>query len=136
MTKELMIAGYSIEDLKKQRAAIQKDANKVISDNIESATVIIQKILSTPSDEIDVESLAKQATEMLETAEVVAGVSGCTFYLPFREDGYGDSFANDLENMEDEDDDNIFDRYPALRKLQGQLESMEYDSCNWHSSRC
>ena len=82
MKKDIVINGVSIEELKKQRAAIRQGASKVISDNIEAATKLVHEIMKAESKDAALK-LAEEAYEHLDTAEIVSGVSGVQFFLPF-----------------------------------------------------
>lgn len=133
MTKDIIINGVSIEELKKQRAAIQKDASKIISDNIEAGTKIVEKILES-EDQEEANTLAEEAYEHFDTAKVVAGVSGVSFFLPFYEE-YGRYGSNEILSQRLENDDK-FEWDSAISQLYGILEDMESDSRAWHSSTC
>jgi hypothetical protein len=133
MTKDIIINGVSIEELKAQRKAIQKDASKIIAENIKAGTEIVEKILVS-SDAGEIESLAKEAHEHFDNAYVVAGVSGVTFFLPFYEE-YGRYDSDDILSQRLEGQVGGDWGY-AMDQLYGILESMESDSRAWHSSMC
>jgi hypothetical protein len=145
MTKDIIINGVSIEELKKQRAAIQQGASKIISESIDAATEIVGQIMKSESKS-EAEQLAQEALEHLETAEVVSRVSGVEFFLPFYEE-YGRydhteilSCILDQEHLEeDEINENVefsWQDKNALYALYQKLGSMESDSRAWHSSMC
>lgn len=146
MKKDIVINGVSIEELKKQRQALQQGASKVISDNIEAATKLVHEIMKSESKE-DALKLAEEAYEHLDTAEIVSGVSGVQFFLPFYEE-YGPYEHDDIlssilsqDYVDDEDDvnDNVSFSWQdknALYKLYQKLENMESDSLAWNSSMC
>jgi hypothetical protein len=131
--KDIVINGVSIEELKKQRAAIKKDASKIIAENIEAGTKLVEQILAT-EDQEEADRLAKTAYEHFDTANIVAGVSGVEFFLPFYEE-YGRYDSDEIlsQRLEGELE---FDFTVALDQLYNILESMEGDSRDWHSSRC
>lgn len=142
--KDILINGISINALKEQRKAIQQGASKIISDSIEQGTEVVKELMKAESPE-QAEELAAKALELFETAEVVSGVSGVTFEIPYYEE-YGSefegvmSYALQQEDMA-EDDYNVnleyrYDDGSKLAKLVSLLESMESDSEGWHSSRC
>jgi hypothetical protein len=146
MAKDIIINGVSIEELKKQRKAIQQGASKIISDSIEAATKLVHEIMKAESKE-DALKLAEEAYEHLDTAEIVSGVSGVQFYLPFHEE-YGrhehDEILSSIlsqDYVDDEEDVNENASFSwqdknALYKLYNKLENMESDSLAWHSSMC
>jgi hypothetical protein len=145
MSKDIIINGVSIEELKKQRAAIRQDASKIIAENIEAATKLVHEIMKAESKE-EALKLAEEAYEYLDTAQVVSGVSGVTFFLPFYEE-YGRyesgeilSSILDQEHLdEDEINENIEFNWRdknALWQLHSKLSDMESNSRAWHSSMC
>lgn len=131
--KDIVINGVSIEDLKKQRAAIQKDASKIIAENIKVGTELVEKVLET-EDQSEADQFAKEAYEHFDTAKVVAGVSGVSFFLPFYEE-YGQYGSDEILSQRLENDDK-FEWDGAISQLYGILEDMESDSRAWHSSMC
>jgi ferritin-like metal-binding protein YciE len=145
MTKDIIINGVSIEELKKQRKAIQQGASKIISDSIEAATKLVGEIMESESKDQAL-TLAQEALEHLETAEVVSGVSGVTFFLPFYEE-YGRydnteilSSILEQEHLDEEEvNENVdfsWQDKNSLYALCEKLQSMESDSRAWHSSMC
>lgn len=139
MNDIIIIAGVNINDLKKQRDALKKDANKFVSDNIEQVTKLVNQIVEAESEE-EAEKLGKEAFELLEAAELVASVSGVTFLLPYYEEyGRYDSdevLSMKLENSENENLDDVYNSRTYLGKLYDLLGNMEADSLGWYSSRC
>lgn len=146
--KDIVINGVSIEELKKQRQLLQQGASKVIADSIDSATKLVAKIVEAETKDVALK-LAEEAYDHLDTAEIVSGVSGVEFYLPFYEE-YG-RYEHDVilssilsqEYVDDEEEVNenaSFETWgskqDALSKLYHKLESMESDSLAWNSSMC
>jgi hypothetical protein len=134
--KDIIINGVSVNELKKQRAAIREGAAKLIAENIETAKSLTRKIIES-EDKQEIEQLAKEAYEALDTANVLSGASGVNFYLPFYEE-YRDEdeiFSHMLEGSENELlDEAVWDG--ALGDLYSLFEDMESQSRDWHSSRC
>jgi hypothetical protein len=148
--QEIVIAGYSLEELKKIQNNVRKDANKHISDNIEAGTKLVKEMVALAEEtDFDVEEdgedfaavqevrakisgMAEQADSHFDTARTVAQISGVSFYIPFNEDwASGNALTDALE------DANLrYDFSEALEGLADTLEDMEYASKNWHSSRC
>lgn len=138
MKDDIMIAGYSVAELKKAREAMKKDAVQIISENIDKAKALLATLQEVVSVEV-MEVIAGEAVEYLETASVISDVTDVAYYLEFREDGYGGSLAHDLESHLEENDIDYWGdktKTPNLYKLSGLLENMESESRNWHSSRC
>jgi hypothetical protein len=145
--EEIIIGGYTIEELKKVQKAVQKDASKHMADFQSKAETAMHEIIAhaksvEDSDDEDaqidsalVESLAKVADESLRMVELIAGISGVEYYLLYSEDwgDNGDVWSNLLEEAGVE---NEYDSTTSLGKLFGILEDMEYQSRNWHSSSC
>lgn len=143
--EDIIIGGYTLEELKKVQAGVKKDASKIIADAIKAGEEAVKEIINLsnednfededekPSEEIatKINELAVIAENELAKAKLVSDISGVSYYLPFREDGYGDSYYYDLECNYRHLPDN-----GAVDALMSILEDMEYDSCNWHSSRC
>lgn len=145
MKKDIIINGISVEELKRQRVAIQKDAAKIIAENIDAATALVHKIVKAESKDQAL-TLAEEAYEHLDTAQVVSGVSGVEFFLPFYEE-YGRydpseilSSMLDQEHLDENDvNENIEFNWQdknALYQLYQKLGDMESDSRAWHSSMC
>jgi hypothetical protein len=138
--EDIIIAGYSINALKAQKAAIREGASKVIAESIEAANKLTEQLLESEDVE-EINALAQQAVDLLETAEVVAGVSGVSFFLPFYEE-YGQYDSHDIFSKKLEGSDNEalqaswYDFNNVLGKLYSQYERMESDSRGWYSSTC
>lgn len=142
-TKDIIIAGVSINALKKLKKDIREGASKVISDSIDDALRLSEEMFSVSTPE-EVIALAKQALELLETAEVVSNVSGVTFSLPYYEE-YGryessEVFSQRLEDAEYEDEDSVvnaaFHADSVMADLRDQFGNMESEARGWHSSTC
>lgn len=135
--EDIIINGVSVNSLKQQREAIREGASKIIAENIEKATALTRELLEC-EDYAEVERLAALAYQTLDTVQVVSGVSGVTFFLPYYEE-YGDNdgiITSLIDNTENEAVmDNLAAR-GAVRKLYSLLGSMETQSRDWHSSTC
>lgn len=134
MEQDIVINGVSVNELKKQRVAIREGASQIISENINIAKTLTQQLVESEDPKV-VERLAQEAYTALDTANVVSGVSGVTFYLPFYEE-YRDeeTFSSMLEETENEVVSANWDG--AVSKLYNLFEEMESQSRDWHSSRC
>lgn len=136
--EDIIINGVSINDLKEKKAAIQQGASQLISDSIDNATSLVQKLLDT-GEGIDQEAVAKEALEQLEVAALVSGISGVTFMLPYYEE-YGHYESNEIYSMQLDEAEHIEISWKKkdsnLWKLHQMLESMESDARDWHSSMC
>lgn len=142
--EDIVIAGISINQLKEQKKAIQQGAAKVIADAIEQGTATVEKLLQAESKE-EADTLAAEALALFETAEVVAGVSGVTFEIPYYEEygryEYNECLSTRLAQEDDDQEPNpyIDFRYgdgSKLQKLCSLLGNMESDSRGWNSSVC
>lgn len=134
MEQDIVINGVSVNELKKQRAAIREGASKIISENIDLAKTLTQQLVESEDPKV-IERLAQEAYTALDTANVVSGVSGVSFYLPFYEE-YRDeeTYSSMLEESENELVSENWDG--AVSKLYNLYEEMESQSRDWHSSRC
>lgn len=132
--KDIIINGVSINELKKQREAIRQGAAQVISDNIDLAKTLTQQLVEA-KDMTEIDNLAQQAYDALETASVVSGVSGISFYLPFYEE-YRDEDEDILSSVLDENDNELLSDSQKVQKLSSMFYTMERQSRDWHSSRC
>lgn len=135
--KDIIINGVSINELKKQRDSIRQGAAKIISENLEIAKELTQKLVES-TDKVEINSLAKEAYEALDNANVVAGVSGVSFLLPFYEE-YGryegeEIFSTLLEESDNEILKEVWD--DSVNQLYNLFYTMETQSRDWHSSRC
>lgn len=142
---DIVLNGVSIAELKKQKALIQKDASAFIAKGIADATALIKSIVAAaevadcrgveliPEQKEEIQEAARLATSILEDVKIVSAVSNVPFYLPFYEEyGYADErpYTAQLDDAL-----GVYDA-DAVIELHGVLEDMEYDSRNWHSSRC
>lgn len=143
--EDIIINGISVNTLKAQKAAIRQGATQVVSDSIEKGKAVVEKLLVAESKE-EADTLAAEALSLFETAEVVSGVSGVTFLLPYCEEygqyDYEDVLSNRIsqEDLEEEyQNPNLDFKYSdgsVLYKLYTLLVNMESDSLGWNSSRC
>lgn len=136
--EQIIIAGRTLDELKQIQQEVRKDANKFIAQFIEAGESAVKEILSLVeedaeevSDEIKdkVTELSVVAEKHLAQAKLISDISGVSYYLPYREHGYGESYYNDLENRYDGLPDN-----DAVSALFSILEDMESESRDWHSS--
>lgn len=138
---EITLGGYTLDELKKMKAAVSKDAQAFIATKMQEATNYfeqLRELIGEPEGEDEVEAteemqgLAKLANESFKQVKLVSGISGVTFYLDYHEDwgSTGDVLSSVLE------DAGLSWRCGALSDLFSTLENMEYDSRNWHSSSC
>lgn len=137
MTEDIIINGVSVNELKRQREAIREGAAQIISQNISLAQSLTEQLVQS-EDKDEIKSLAKQAFDALDTASVLSGVSGITFFLPFHEEyGNYDSseiYSSILEDCENELIDEVWD--DGVRELCELFYDMEAQSRDWNSSRC
>lgn len=147
MTTEITLGGFTVSQLKQIKASIQQDATAFIAKELERAQELTRQLISLVEDEEDfdidnarpelyseIESLAAQAEEAYSNVDVVAGVSGQAYYIPFYHE-YQDErpWTSELEDV------GLYawkDKSSALYKLRVTLESMEEDSRGWNDSTC
>jgi len=139
---EIVIAGVSIKELKRQKMAMQKEANSFVANTIQQAKAKMDELLEA-EDETTVEILAAEATELLENADLVATVCDVAFYIPYRETDYvycdEDSYAQKIEDASEENEQVFVTGYRAeskLNRLLGVLEGMESKVADWNTSTC
>lgn len=138
MKQDILINGVSVAELKRQKEAIQKDASRIVYNEMEKATKILNKLLQKSEDgwgyeltvsQEEADSLATEALEHLETAAIVARVANTTFYLPWDSEYDGDTpWSCKL----DDSDANS----KIFSKLYDVLSDMEGNSRSWNESRC
>lgn len=136
MKEDIIINGVSVNELKKQRDAIKQGASKIISENIELAKKLTKKLLKSKKSE-EILSLAKEAYEALDTANILSGVSGVTFSLPFYEE-YGNYESDEIFSFKLEESENelVNENWDSISDLYNLFYEMESQSRDWHSSRC
>ena len=137
---DIIIDGISVNELRKTKLALQKGASKFIAESIEQVKSIVKDRLVVATNYDEAEVAAQEALGILENAQLVAGVSGVSFYLPYYEE-YGGDYEYDILSkvIENADEDEIGSYYGgggALSKLYSLLEDMESETRNWHSSSC
>lgn len=142
--EDIVINGVSINGLKAQKAAIQQGAAKIISDSIDAGSAIVEKLLKAESKG-EADTLAAEALHHFEVAEVVAGVSGVTFEIPYYEEygryDYNECLSSRIAQEDDDVEPNKFLDFSygdgsKLQKLCSLLNNMESDSRGWNSSVC
>ena len=134
---DIIIDGISINELKKTKAALQQGASKFISDSISQVQEIVKERLVTATNYGEAEAAAKEALALLENAQLVSGVSGVSFFLPYCEE-YGNCDDILLQMIENGDHEVVGKYYggTTLGKLHNLLESMGSTTRDWHSSTC
>lgn len=140
--EDIKIGGYTLAELKVVQNAVRKDANKIISDAIQTATDNMEALLQfdgegdepyTEEDKEKILALAKEAGEALELADVIATVSGMEYNLPYCTDWDNDGFFHRFESADNEE---LFELIDENSKVFGKLEDMEYQSRKWNQSTC
>lgn len=138
--EDIILGGHSIDALKQIKKDIQQDAVKVIATNMADALSKFETLKEVETEE-DGKAVAQEIYDHLETVQVVAGVSGCTFMMPWNEE-YGNYDHSDIIScfLDDNENDSLQfswqDRDNPLKKLYNLAENMESDSRAWHSSTC
>lgn len=127
----LMVGSISVADLKKQRLAMVQTASAFIAEYLPKAIAAGEAVVAEEDPDL-ANALAAEAIDLFESVNVVAGAAGVEYYIPFQEDGYGDSMASDIENAHG---DRTWDD-GAIETLHSLLEDMEYQSRQWNSSTC
>lgn len=137
MQEDIIINGVSVNELKRQRAAIKEGASEIIAQNIDLAQELTQQLV-TSDDKEQIKNLAKQAYEALDTANVVAGVSGVTFCLPYYEEYGGYSRSEILSRVLEDNDNELINEVwdEGVNKLYDLFYDMESQSRDWYSSTC
>lgn len=139
---EIIIGGYTLDELKVIQSKVKKDANKIIADAIASGTAYVEQILAIERDEdaeeysaeqyAEMQTLAGKAQEQLEIAKIVSGLSDVKYYLEF-----SNSYDTNSDTLTYQLSDKFEDDYPdVVDELYGLLEDMEGDSYMWHNSNC
>lgn len=132
---DIVLAGVSIAELKKQKQAIQKDAVKFLSDGVEKVKALVNEIveLDAETEQEAIDAKAREAADILENVQIVSGVSGVEYYLPHTDEwGYNgsddDPMYSKLEDAELDSND--------VDSLMSLLEDMEYEVRKWNTSTC
>lgn len=132
--KEIMINGINVQELQQKREEIREGAATFISDNLDLANELTHKLLKSENRE-EIETLLKEAYELLAMTNLVSDVSGVGFYIPYSQD-YCDR------------DEIVFSsaisRNKTLRELWNNgaqslfalYSKMEDKSHGWHASYC
>ncbi len=138
--EQIILGGHSIDALKQIKKDIQQDAVKVIATNMADALSKFETLKEVETPE-EGKAVAQEIYDHLETVQVVAGVSGCTFIMPWNEE-YGNYDHSDIIScfLDDNENENLEyswqDTESPLYKLSRIAYSMEEDSRAWHSSTC
>ena len=137
---DLIIDGVSVNDLKAKRLAIAKGASKFISENMEIALADFELLKEVETKE-EAKVLATKIYENLENINVVSGVSGVSFMLPYTEEYGGYDSDEVISSFLDDNENEALkfswqDTKNPLYKLYELAAGMESDSLSWHSSTC
>lgn len=142
--EDIIIGGYTIEELTKVQKAVKKDASKVISTAIKTATDNMDTLLQFPKEDEDEEftaeekaqiiALAREAGEALKLADLVSGISGVEYYLPYCNDWSSDGYFYRFEGCDN--GVQLFELIDENSELLGKLEDMEHQSRQWNTSTC
>jgi hypothetical protein len=154
MTKEIIIDGINLTELKAKsaalqaeqnalRASIQQGASKFVSDNIEAALVAVKAMRDAESPEL-ARAEAAIAFEHLNDAKFVAEVAAISYSLPYSGNDYtyGDSgdFGTISSVIDDDENGNLeYDWRNAedpIHKLASLAEDMEDTVREWNTSYC
>lgn len=127
--EDIMLNGVSVQSLVETRKNIKQAAAKFISEGIEKVTGLVQLIVDSKEDTdmAAADQYAREALKILESVDVVSGVSGVTYYLNYYEEYSGSCgiLSRMVEDVELDSSD-----------LYYMLEEMESTSRGWHSSTC
>jgi hypothetical protein len=135
MEKDIVINGISVNALREQRAAIREGASKLISENVELAQILTQKLVEVETKE-ELENLAVEAYEALSIANVLSDTSGVSYYLPYYED-YGDENDKICSHLlENSSNEVLTTNFDTVRELCRLFYDMESQSREWHASTC
>jgi fibronectin type 3 domain-containing protein len=132
--EDIIINGISVNNLKAQRDAIRQGASKIIAENVELAKTLTRKIVEA-EDKEEVDNLAKEAYEALDTANLLSGVSGVSYYLPYYEE-YGDDNDNICSSLLENSENELLHKNDEVNKLCRLFYTMESQSRDWHASTC
>lgn len=129
MSEDVIINGVNIdkvyEDLSETRNKIRQDSLKFMSDNIELAQTLTQR-LSNESDVELIKNLANEAFNALINVQKVSDVSGMEYYLPYSShnsllSSYNNKALTDITEIED------------LKEL---FDELEIQTSRWNASYC
>lgn len=132
--EDIILGGVSLTELKAIKAKVTPEAAKFVSKAVDEAKELVNQALQAESQE-DVDRLCAEAADKFEAADMVSGITGVSFHIPYYEDwGYDETpLTGQLEDAGD-----FFDVYGngPVARLFGLLEDMQSKSRDWHSSRC
>lgn len=130
--KDMIINGVSINGLIDQREAIREGASKIISDNIDIAEELTEKLLESQDLE-EIQTLAQQAYKALSIAETLSEVSGVTFYLEYEEDS-----TRKISNLLDDSNNALISGNwnGIISDLYHLYYNMEKQTQKWNASFC
>lgn len=140
----IIIGGYTLEELKKVQEAVRKDAYKIIAEAIKTATDNMDELLTfskeddeepyTEEEKSIIIAKAKEAGEALALADLVSGISGVSYYLPYNTDWSSDGYFYQFESCDNGEE--LFELIDGNSNMFGKLEDMEYQSRVWNQSTC
>lgn len=135
--ESIVIDGININDfyneLLEKRAKIKQGASKIISDNLDLAKSLTRQLISSEDIE-EIKKLAVEAHNALKKVEMVSEVSSVRFYLPYSSNY--DRSNDILSYVLDDNENDLLNGLPEVRKLQDLFSNLEYQSGEWNTSFC
>lgn len=132
---DIKLGGHTIAELKTMRQAVAKDAQAFIAEELKKAVDLFSQlrelINAEEQDSKAASDITEAANEAFRNVQLVSEVSGCSFYIGFRDGEYyeqGDVMSDTLRDIRLTSE--------SLRDLYWTLDSMESQSAHWHSSKC
>lgn len=137
--EDIILNGVSINELKKQKSLIQKDAAKFIADaqeKVEALAKSLKEAVEVEGEDQDIDlinSICKEAIEVLQNIDLVSGISGVQYYLEYNDyNGYHDPDGPVITSLLE---DNGIES-DISNKLYFLAEGMEAEVRDWNTSTC
>lgn len=136
---EMTLGGVSIAYLKELNELVKRDASAFMAEQIEFAKSEVKAFVDAADDALangveyaPDELRVKELVDILKAIDVVSGVSGIEYDLPYR-DQWGYIEGGTLLSGQLDEYFNVYDKSNPIRPLFKQLEGMESDiaSNNW-----
>jgi len=133
--EDILIAGYSLKDLQKRQKEIQKYANIIVSNNLQSVYSIVNQIKQIYEntdnfdsvDKNEIKQLSDNAICFLKQIQEISKATNIEYHLAYWNE-YGDNedvLSVKIENLDWYEHDETCDRLLHI------LSDMEYQSKQW-----
>lgn len=142
---EMTLGGYTVGQLKEMNALVKRDASKFMAEQIEFVKSEVTAIVASAEEHAAEygegfykpdDQRVKELVDICEAIQVVSGVSGVGYSIPYRDQyGYADE-GTPLSQLLEENLSFSYSNGDPLYYLYSELDDMEGSVREWNQSSC